>query len=175
MVVFARRLEQMNIPFTAADTVGGVRSDILQLLAPGREGLLLTGWLRRQTSTGRVVYAGCYSVGCVPGQAQPVVKVVFPLPNGSASVFLTPAAGADRSLELRSTGRVWGGDGFYFVVHGRHRQAWVRRVALTERIHVVADAPGRLTTHHEMRLFGRPFLRLHYRIIEASPDIARTR
>jgi hypothetical protein len=177
MVVFARRLQQMNIPFTAADTRGGVRSDILQIVSRTSGQVLVTGWLRRLVATGEVVYAGCYSIATLPGGVQPVIKVVFPLPNGNASVFLTPNAEGDHSFTLVSSGRTWGGDGFYFVVRQTERgaggeRAWVRPVALSERIHVHTDGPAALTTEHEMRLWRRLFLRLRYQMVRAGSERA---
>ena len=89
------------------------------------------------------------------------MKTVFPLPNGSASVFLVPTARGDGSLELVSPPGRFGGAGFYFVVRDGPR-AWARTVAaMTEHIHVyVGDSD--LHTDHTLRLWGRPFLRLHY-------------
>ena len=165
MALFARRLDQLNMPLSPHDVDQGLRSDVIQIVDRQSGRVVTTGWVRRLEVTQEVVYAGCYSVACVPAQEQPVVKVLFPLPNGNASVFLTPHARPDGSLELVSGGRTWGGDGFYFVVLGSEGAAWARAVALTEVIHVqVGRRPGTLLTDHELRIWGRPFLRLHYRI-----------
>lgn len=158
--IFARRLRQLQLPQSPLDTSRGVTSTLLRL---DGEGETLTAWLRRRVPSGEVIYAGFYSVERPPLAEGPCVKVVFPLPNGSASVFLTPRALADGSLELVSGGRGFGGPGFYFVVMRDARTAWVRHVpALTERIHVYADERGELHTDHVLRLWARTFLRLHY-------------
>jgi hypothetical protein len=167
MAVFARRLDQLNMPLSPQDAEEGLRSDIVKVVDRRSGAVVLTGWVRRVGQSGPVVYAGCYSVAQIPGQEQPVVKVLFPLPNGSASVFLTPRGLPDGSLELVSRGRAWGEDGFYFVVLGRAGRAWARPVALTEVLRVRAR-PGGIGTDHELRLWGRTFLRLHYRIVRTA-------
>ena len=158
--IFARRLRQLQLPQAPLDTSRGVTSSLVRLEG---EGDTLTAWLRRRVPSGDVIYAGFYSVELPPRSPGPCVKVVFPLPNGSASVFLVPHARSDGSLELVSAGREFGDAGFYFVVVRDERTAWVRHVpALTERIHVYADERDELHTDHVLRLWGRTFLRLHY-------------
>jgi hypothetical protein len=164
--IFASRLRQLQLPQSPLDTSRGVTSTLLRLDGGGDT---LTAWLRRRVPSGDVIYAGFYSVERPPLAPGPCVKVVFPLPNGSASVFLTPVARPDGSLELVSRGRELGGPGFYFVVVRDGRTAWVRHVpAFTERIHVYADERRELHTDHVLRLWGRTFLRLHYAMPPAA-------
>jgi hypothetical protein len=61
----------------------------------------------------------------VPGFERPCVKVVFPLPNGNAQVFLKPETSADGSLTVTSSGRRFGDPGFYFTVH-HGGKVWAR-------------------------------------------------
>jgi hypothetical protein len=160
-VTFSRRLRQLQLPLAPLDTSRGVTSRLLRLR--GGEGHDLTAWLRRRLPGGEVIYAGVYSVARTPLAAGPCVKVVFPLPNGNASVFLTPVARDDGSLELISAADRFGAPGFYFVVVNDDATVWTKHVpALTERIHVYADADAELHTDHVLRLWGRTFLRLHY-------------
>lgn len=164
MVAFAHRLQQLNLPMSSRDTVGGIRSDIVDLVERDTGRVLVTGWLRHLVATGDVLFAACYSVVTIADRSEPVVKVLFPLPNGNASVFLRPAALADGSLELTSRGLAFGSDGFYLVVRGHGSSAWVRRVALSETICVRPEGGRMLSTRHEMRLWGRRFLVLDYRM-----------
>ena len=164
--IFARRLRQLQLPQAPLDTSRGVESSVLRLEGAGET---LTAWLRRRVPSGEIIYAGFYSAERPPRSPGPCVKVVFPLPNGSASVFLTPHARPDGSLELVSAGREFGDAGFYFVVVRDESSAWVRHVpSLTERIHVYADERDELHTDHVLRLWGRTFLRLHY-AMQLSP------
>lgn len=157
--IFARRLGQLRLPLEPLDTSRGVTSELLGLR--DREGVRLTAWLRRRLPAGEAIYAGFYSIARPPLAAGPCVKTVFPLPNGSASVFLVPSAPGDRSFELASPPARFGDAGFYFVVRDGP-DAWGKTVpAMTERIRVYADGPE-LRTDHTLRIWGRTFLRLHY-------------
>lgn len=87
--VFGRRLDQLNVPLSALEMRDGLTSRILNVL--GTDGTArYVAWLRTTRSTGRVLYAGSYSLCTVPGHDGYCVKVVFPLPNGSATVILWP-------------------------------------------------------------------------------------
>jgi hypothetical protein len=159
--IFARRLGQLQLPLAPLDTSRGIDSRLVRLRGPGGE--TQTGWLRRRLPGGEVLYSGLYSVTRPPLAAGPCVKVAFPLPNGSASVFLDPVARPDGSLELVSEAREFGGPGFYFVVVRDDDTAWAKHLPqFTERIHVYADERGELHADHVFRLWRRTALRLHY-------------
>lgn len=165
--VFSRRLQQLNVPISPLSTSRGMTNEVLRLEAPESGALRATGWLRRNPTQGDVVYAGVYSVVAVPGHAAPCIKVVFPLPNGSATVLLRPSAGAGGSLELESSGDAFGCPGFYFVVLDGVDLAHVRYVrSFRERIRVYVDDRGELRTDHTFTLFRVRFLQLHYRLRE---------
>jgi hypothetical protein len=156
--IFARRLGQLRMPLAPLDTSRGVTSELLGWRE--NSGERLTAWVRRRLPAGEVIYAGFYSVAAPPGSG-PCVRTVFPLPNGSASVFLVPKAHPDGSFELVSPPARFGKAGFYFVVRDGPA-AWVKPVpAMTEEIRVYVAEPD-LRTDHTLRIWGRPFLRLHY-------------
>lgn len=101
----------------------------------------------------------------VPGFPGPCVKVVFPLPNGSAIVIMRPESEPGGSLVVRSTGARFGDPGFYFFVEQEPGRGWARYVrALQESIRVYADGAGALRADHDLRIWGMRFLRLHYRM-----------
>jgi hypothetical protein len=157
--IFSRRLGQLQLPMAPLDTSRGVSSKLVALR--GDDGSVETAWLRRRLPAGEVIYAGFYSTARPPLADGPCVKVVFPLPNGNASVFLRPVARADGSLELISPAARFGGPGFYFVVDAGDGSVWARTVPLTESIHVYGEG-AELHTDHVLRLWGRVFLELHY-------------
>jgi hypothetical protein len=95
----------------------------------------------------------------------PCVKVVFPLPNGNAIVLMKPESHADGSFSLTSSGTRFGDPGFYFTVHGRDGTVWARYVrAMKERITVYAAERNTARADHVLWLWGKQFLRLHYRM-----------
>ena len=162
-LLFSRRLQQLNVPLSGLDVRLGTTSEVIQLVAPESGEVRYTGWLRTLRATGNVLYAGSYSVAKVPGFERPCVKVVFPLPNGNAQIFLRPDAAEDGSLTVTSSGRTFGDPGFYFTVHRRER-AWARYVrTMRESIRVFADGAD-VRADHVMWLWGATFLRLHYRL-----------
>jgi hypothetical protein len=163
--IFSRRLQQLNIPLSPLDSSQGMSSEVIELRDPGTGDLRLTAWVRELLATRNVLYAGSYSVCKVPGYPGPCVKVVFPLPNGSAMVILKPESHADGSFSLLSGGLGFGDPGFYFVVHGQDKTVWARYVrAMREKITVQASGPGTVRADHVLWLWGREFLRLHYRM-----------
>jgi hypothetical protein len=166
--LFSRRLQQLNVPLSALDTKLGITSDVVHLKErSGR--VVYTAWIRDVVSTRRTLYAGAYSVCHVPGYAGPCVKVVFPLPNGSAVVIMRPESNPDGSLTVRSAGQRFGDPGFYFYVEREPGRGWARYVrTLQETIHVYADAEGTLRADHELRIWRTRFLRLHYRMRRRS-------
>ncbi len=164
-VLFSRRLQQLNIPLSPLDSSKGMTSQVLQMWDRRAGQLVQTAWVRELRATGNVIYAGCYSVCRVPGYASPCVKVLFPLPNGSAIVLMKPESHADGSLSLTSSGREFGDPGFYFVVHGGAGTIWARYVRTMQERITVYPAEGQTTrADHVLRFWGKEFLRLHYRM-----------
>lgn len=140
-------------------------SSVLQLEDPNSGQIRYTGWVRQNRGSGATVYVGAYSVASIPNHPGPCVKVVFPLPNGSASVFMMPRAEPDGSLVLESAGRRIGDPGFYFMVREQGTHAWIRYLrTFRERIRVYVEPPAELRTDHVFSIWGRPFLRLHYHL-----------
>jgi hypothetical protein len=164
--IFARRLGQLRLPLAPLDTSRGVAQELLSLRAA--DGPTATAWLRTRLPEGDVLFAGLYSAARPRLADGPCVKTVFPLPNGYAAVFLVPSARPDGSVELVSPPGRFGAPGFYFVVRDE-TTAWSRTVAaMTEHIHVYLEG-GELHADHALRLWGRPFLRLHYAMQRRSP------
>jgi hypothetical protein len=162
--IFSRRLQQLNVPLSPLDTKLGITSDVVQLKERSGE-VVYTAWVREVVSTKRTLYAGSYSVCRVPGYAGPCVKVVFPLPNGSATVIMRPESNPDGSITLRSSGARFGDPGFYFFVEKEPGRGWARYVrTFQEAIRVYVDAQGTLRTDHDLWIWGARFLRLHYRM-----------
>ena len=160
--IFSRRLQQLNVPLSPLDTSQGISTSVVQLV-DGAGAVKQTAWVREIVSSKRTLYAGSYSLCRVPGFDGPCVKVAFPLPNGSANVIMRPESAPDGSFTVRSSGTRFGDPGFYFFVEAG--QGWARYLkALEEDIRVYVDARGQLRADHNLQIWGRTFLRLHYRM-----------
>jgi hypothetical protein len=160
----SRRMDQLNFPVSSLELAGGMTSDILPMIdAEGRR--VYTGWLRRLAAADRVIYTGLYSVERPAGCPDPCVKVSFPLPLGSSTVFLRPRAEPDGSFLLISSGSRFGEPGFYRMVEDGPDHWMVRYIrTLREFFHVYVDAQGVLRTNHTVRFLGLTPLRLHYKL-----------
>jgi hypothetical protein len=167
--LFSRRLQQMNMPLSGLDTSRGMTSAVTELAREADGAQVFTTWVRELSGSGNVIYAGAYSTCRPPGFDGPCVRVVFPLPNGNATVIMRPIAHDDGSLTLVSSGDRFGDPGFYFTVRdvrGRMSARYLR--TMRETIHVYAAANGEVRADHELTLWRLTFLRLHYRLRRRS-------
>jgi len=168
LVTFAsRRMQQLNFPISSMELAGGMSSEVLELTdVHGTR--VYTGWLRRMKSSELVLYAGIYTTAAVPGHDSPCVKVSFPVPLGSSTVFLRPEAQPDGSLKLISQGCRFGDSGFYRLIERGTEHYQVRYLSsLHESFHVYVDKEGVLRTDHRIEYLGLPVMRLHYKIVPA--------
>lgn len=167
----SRRMNQLNFPVSSLELAGGMTSDLLPMNNDSGQ-RVYTGWLRRLAKSGHVIYTGLYSVES-PGEfADPCVKVSFPLPQGSATVFLRPEAQPDGSFKLISSGRKFGEPGFYRMVELKPGVWKVRNFrTLREYFHVYVDESGMLRTDHLVTFLGLTILRLHYKCERAKPMV----
>jgi hypothetical protein len=169
--IFSQRLQQLNVPLSSLDSAKGMTSKVIQMVDPDSGDVVQTAWVRNLHATDNVLYAGSYSVCRVPGHAHPCVKVVFPLPNGNAIVLMKAEGHTDGSLVLRSTGAGFGEPGFYFVVHEGDGVIRARYVAsMKEEIHVYPAEESTVRADHILRIWGRRFLRIHYRMRKVSRE-----
>ncbi len=157
------KMNQLNIPLEPLETSRGMSNEVIQLRDPATGELRFTCWLRKSIRSGRVVYSGFYSVIRIDGR--PLVRVIFPLPGGNATVLLKVVTQEDGSVKLISEGRRIGDPGYYRVQHAGPDAVRVKYVPLKEVIHVFPDEMGTLRTDHEFAFLGRKMLQLHYKIL----------
>ncbi len=171
--VFARRLDQLSLPLRPLDSALGIDSRVVSII--DRTGHQLgAAWLRTLRSTGDTVYSGWYGTTTLPGASRPSVRVAFPLPNGSITVFLRPENERTGSLRLVSAPGGFGDNGTYLIVARRDREGgWVRRVPVVEEFVVFVDDEGVLRTDHRLNLWRMAVLRLHYRMDRRSSTPAQ--
>ncbi len=170
--LYSRRLQQLDLPQRPLDTSHGISSAIIRLRDPATGEIRHTVWHRTLRKTGQVVYSGHYTTCDAPAGLR-CAKVIFPLPAGNATVILAPRIDDRGHLELLSSGETFGDPGFYFLLCDRSGQHWARYIrSFRERITVFEDDQGALRTDHELTLFHRRVLALHYRIRPAPPGAA---
>lgn len=163
--IFSVRLQQLNLPLSSLDTAKGMTSRVVQMTRPSSGVIVQTAWIRELRATRNVLYAGCYSVAIIPGHAGSCVKVVFPLPNGNAIVIMKAEANQQGHLVLQSFGRKFGDPGFYLTVHHGNGIASARYLrTFHEEIRVYPAETDCVRADHLLRIWGRDFLRLHYRM-----------
>src|SRR5205085_12278631 len=121
--------------------------------------------LRRRVADAQVSYAGLYRA-CRPGRhPDPCVKVSFPLPLGSATVFFRPEVLPDGSFKLISSGSRFGDPGFYRMVESGPDHWRVRYFrTLREFFHLYVDQRGALRTDHRVQFLGITVFRMHYKL-----------
>jgi len=163
--IFSKRLKQLNVPLDPLDTAFGMESEVIKLKDTSNDETIYTVWLRKLVKTGEIIYSGTYGLCQPPNEPTACLKVIFPLPNGSATVVLKPKVNKDGSFTLLSRGKRIGDAGFYFVLRKDNETGWLRYVkAMHESLHVYKDPRGVLRTDHELNLWGSKFLHLHYKM-----------
>jgi hypothetical protein len=161
----SRRMDQLNFPVSSLELASGMSSSVLPMVEVASGRRAHTGWLRRLSGSGLVIYTGLYSVEKPAAFPDPCVKVSFPLPYGSATVFLRPESQPDGSFKLVSSGSGFGEPGFYRMVEagaGHWRVRYIK--TLREYFHVYVDREGTLRTEHTVRFLGFTVLRLLYKM-----------
>lgn len=164
VTTISRKVNQLNFPLHALATAKGIDSEIV-LLKNRDGGVRYAGWYRRLMEMGRTIYTGFYMTERVPHCDNPCVKVVFPMPRGSATVILRPSIDGHGNLRLSSKGARFGDAGFYRIraIGGDRLRVW-RVSTLHEDFRVYLDEANVLRCDHSVRFLGIPVLLLHYRI-----------
>jgi hypothetical protein len=162
----SRRVEQLNFPLDGLDTAHGMSSEIILLRRPDGS-IRYTGWFRKLARGGHVIYTGFYMTEAPPLGDGAYVKVVFPMPNGNATVILKPKNDDANGFRLESIGRAFGDAGFYRVQRARDLLRVWRIASLHETFHLYVDDDARVRCEHDVRFLGMRVLTLHYRVMPA--------
>jgi hypothetical protein len=159
----ARPLGQANVPMNQRDALRGVHSRI-DTIAPGGAGEpLLRGWIRSFGDDDEPIYVGIYTTYRHEGRGY--VRVGFPLPEMNFTATLIPLHRQDGGLTLTSRSESSDQPGHYLTYVDRETGELTAAAVhgFAEQLEVyVRD--GQLRAEHAFRVFGLPFLVLHYRI-----------
>jgi len=170
--IFSKRLQQLNLPLNSIDSARGIKSEIIKLNDKKSNRTKWTIWYRIIKSTNDVIYSGVYTTCKNPNYKNPLLKVVFPLPNGNASVVMTKKIKDDGSLLLSSDGKKFGDNGFYFTLTNSNGEYWARFVrSMHEWIHVYEDEEHVLRADHNLEFYGFRFLNLHYKMTKKPTSL----
>jgi hypothetical protein len=167
VTTISRRVDQLNFPLDGLETAHGMTSEIA-LLREASGAIRYTGWFRKLLKTGNVIYTGFYLTTKPPLLDGQCVKVVFPMPNGNATVLLRPDNDGASGLRLESVGHAFGDVGFYRVQReGDALRVW-RIASLHERFLLAVDAEDTVRCEHDVTFLGLRVLTLHYRVSPAT-------
>ena len=161
--LLARPLGQANVPMNQRAALRGVHSRIDTIL-PGADGEpLLRGWLRSYADDDEPIYVGVYTT--YRHEDRGYVRVGFPLPEMNFTATLIPLHRTDGGLSLTSRSELSDQPGHYLTYidreSGELTSAAVHGFAEQLEVYV---RDGELVAEHAFRVFGLPFLVLHYRI-----------
>ena len=165
--LLARPLGQANVPMNQREALRGVHSRIETIL-PGADGQpLLRGWLRTFADDDAPIYVGIYTTYRHEGRGY--VRVGFPLPDMDFTATLAPRHREDGGLSLTSHDESSEQPGHYLTYIDRETGELTAAAVhgFAEQLEVYVRG-GRLVAEHAFRVFGLPFLVLHYRIARMS-------
>jgi len=168
-VIFSKRLQQLNLPLKPLDSAKGLQSNLIKLIDKATLKTKWTVWYRTLKSTNNVIYSGIYTTCEIPGLAGKFLKVIFPLPNGNATVIMRKEILENGALKLSSDGKRFGDNGFYFTLTNHNGKYWARFVkSMHEWITVYVDEENVLRADHNLKFYGLTFLNLHYKMSEKN-------
>lgn len=162
-VIFSKRIQQLNVPIRSIENSDSLTSEIIHLKDKKTNEVKRTIWLRSFQSTGQVVYSGVYET-CIIPSGKTCIKAIFPLPNGSATVILTPKVGKNGELILESSGNRIGDSGFYFLLKDSKGQLWSKHIKSFKDKLVVRSENESITASQTLTLWNLRVLKFEYKI-----------
>lgn len=160
-LLFSNRIEQLNVPIENIEDSEALKSEIINLLEANTGNVKRTVWLRRFKTTGQVVYSGVYDT-CKTPSGQTCIKAVFPLPNGNATVILSPSVGPNGELILKSSGDKFGDSGFYFLLNDSKGNLWAKYIkSFKDKLVASAQNDG-IFVEQTLTLWGMTVLKFEY-------------
>lgn len=161
--LFSHRLNQLNIPTYNIQKSESITSEIITLLDIETKQIKYVFWLRTIESTGQTIYSGVYGICQLPSGLY-CVKAVFPLPNGNATVIMTPRVGANGELILNSSGQKFGDAGFYFLLKDYKGGYWSKYIRSFRDELVIRELKNNLVAQQTMTLWNFKVLKFSYEI-----------
>ena len=165
--LFSNRINQLNIPTQDLEGSESLKSEIIALTEPKTNRRRYTIWLRTMASSGQVIYSGVYGTCTLPS-GRTCVKAVFPLPNGNATVLMTPSVGANGDLILDSSGEKFGDAGFYFLLEDSRGKFWAQFIKTFRDRLVVRPKSDHIMAEQTLTLWNRRVVTFSYTIVPTN-------
>jgi len=162
-VLFSNRIEQLNVPIENIKDSKSLKSEIIHLLDTKTREIKRTIWLRTFKTTGQVVYSGVYET-CKILSGQTCIKAIFPLPNGNATVILSPGVGQNGELILKSSGKKFGDSGFYFLLNDSKGNLWAKYINSFKDELIASSKNNKITVEQTLTLWNLKVLKFEYNI-----------
>ncbi|MFN6944272.1 MAG: hypothetical protein ACK4ND_04955 [Cytophagaceae bacterium] len=166
--LFSNRLEQLNIPTNKVEGSQQINSEIITLSDPKSGQVKYTVWYRTFQATGQVLYSGVYTTCTLPS-GKACVKAVFPLPNGNATVIMSPSVGPNGELRLDASGKKFGDPGFYFLLNDSKGDFWSQYISSFRDQLNVCCHEGNIIAEQTLTLWHCRVLRFNYEIHYNKP------
>lgn len=163
--LFSKRINQLNIPTQNFDDSESLTSEIITLADPVSNESRYTIWFRTIKSSGAVVYSGVYGTSTLPS-GKTCIKAVFPLPNGNATVLMTPSVGPAGELTLDSSGKRFGDAGFYFLLRDSKGDVWAQFIRSFRDRLTVSLKDDHISAEQNLTLFNLRVATFSYRITQ---------
>lgn len=165
--LFSQRIQQLDLPQSSPEQNLEIQSQIVSLVNPNNE-IVYRIWYRSIQATNQVIFYGIYT-DCLLPSGELCFKIIFPLPQGSATVILRPRSDSVGNLDLLSIGQRDGDPGFYFLVKDQRGALWKHYLpCVRQTIRVFEDSGGTLRAVHSINLWRLRVYDLHYRIMQKS-------
>ncbi len=162
-VFFSQRLEQLNIPIWTNEIAEDITNEIIYLRDLNTKEVKRIIWFRSFKRSGQVVYLGVYETCTLPSGTT-CIKAIFPLPNGNATVILSPKVGEHGELILDSSGNRYGDSGFYFLLKDSNGQVWAKYLSSFKDQLVVKSGGDKVTAIQTLTLWNIKVLTFEYLI-----------
>lgn len=161
--LFSRRLHQLNIPTQSIKEAESIKSEIINLIDRKTHQIKYTFWFRAFQSNGQVIYSGVYGLCRLPS-GKTCIKAIFPLPNGNATVMMTPSVGRNGELILDASGNKFGDAGFYFLLKDAKENYHAQFIRSFRDRLIIGPKNNYLAAEQTLTLWNRKVLQFNYEI-----------
>lgn len=157
--LFSNRINQLNI--STHHDLKAIKSEIIALADAHSGEIKYTVWLR--IANNQVMYSGIYGTCQLPS-GESCIKAVFPLPQGNATVIMTPSVGKNGELILKSSGKKLGDAGFYFLLKDSKENHWMQFISSFRDRLIVSENDDHISAEQILTLWNLKVVQLNYQI-----------